>query len=800
MASSLISNTNQVYFASILGMDNEGMVAMFEVLISSGLNGFLGCSSAIYEAALIEFFQNASVRDGQVVGTVQGKPVEISEKLFARNFELPMEGLKDMHEVPKDLVFHARSEFSHNGEPLSTSCKKREMKIEFRLLSDILAKSVTVKAWSFDAVTHERFLMISAINGGVQINWGRLLFNIFKDMVTPGSRQAKGYAVQICTLLKNVPDLELVDSKEFPPLKILTAKTVSRYIAINNKIVVEDVEDEPRVNKTPMKKAVSKRRPVSAFVEPAVKRKRTLVGKDADVAKDSALVTVAQEAVPLQIVAPIFDVPPAPKRKAPKRKLRLEPGSDDETETVEKESTVEEPVLDTYTKTTKLLELEITGVNEIENIVEQQDNELTADDVDNIIEQILEDTTQMEADAGETDVGDQTVQRYDEKESRIGELETDKVTDPEPLKSEKSQEAEAEMVTTADESISIEEHLAQIPDNWLLPSVLAANITQIRYGQGIVIREVNILQGQSTTIADTDKGKKPLVEDSVQGHPAQEIFSLICADVDFLVQLREQVIEDVAKFFSSFSLKRLAVLGSTEDIAAKEEKVLAWAEIDSVQIALQRLGLILLNTENCYFGNFWRAKIMVDGSWLILEGVDYWRPISKPVDSYRWETVPQRPYFDDLAPLGALIEPLQDIDSRSPFSRAVRNLWTENALLLTDLVDTRKEFKEQKAEIFMEMDERLATIRSDLLDFRAQAQENHLNLSTQLGYLVDSINRDGDGKKGESSSSRLQPPLDDKDRGSGGSRGDRSGSSRKRYFSSGGGPQRRSAEYWVGGK
>ncbi|KZV32824.1 hypothetical protein F511_24070 [Dorcoceras hygrometricum] len=204
-------------------MDNEGMVAMFEALISSGLNGFLGCSSAIYEAALIEFFQNASLRDCQVVSTVQRKPVEISEELFARTFELPMEGLTDMHEVPKDLVFDARSEFSLNGEQLSTSCKKREMKIEFRLLSDILAKSVTVKAGSFDAVTHERFLMMSVINGGVQINWGRLLFNIFKAW----------------------------------------------YIAINNKIVVEDVEDEPQVKKTPMKKAVSKKRPAAAVVEPA---------------------------------------------------------------------------------------------------------------------------------------------------------------------------------------------------------------------------------------------------------------------------------------------------------------------------------------------------------------------------------------------------------------------------------------------------------------------------------------------------------------------------------------------------
>ncbi|KZV58615.1 hypothetical protein F511_43759 [Dorcoceras hygrometricum] len=39
---------------------------------------------------------------------------------------------------------------------------------------------------------------------------------------------------------------------------------------------------------------------------------------------------------------------------------------------------------------------------------------------------------------------------------------------------------------------------------------------------------------------------------------------------------------------NSFSLRRLTVLKSLQDIAVKEEKVLTWAETDSVQIALQR--------------------------------------------------------------------------------------------------------------------------------------------------------------------------------------------------------------------
>ncbi|KZV46699.1 hypothetical protein F511_38139 [Dorcoceras hygrometricum] len=176
-------------------MDNEGMVKMFKALVSSGLKGFLECSSAIYEAALVEFFQNASVQDDKVVSTVHGKSVEVTEEVFAGTFELSTEGLTDMSDVPKDLVFDARTAFSYDGKQLNTSCKKREMKFEYRLLNDILAKTVTVKADSFDVVTHERFLMMSAIQGGVKVNWGRLLFNIFKDMVTPATKQARGYAV-----------------------------------------------------------------------------------------------------------------------------------------------------------------------------------------------------------------------------------------------------------------------------------------------------------------------------------------------------------------------------------------------------------------------------------------------------------------------------------------------------------------------------------------------------------------------------------------------------------------------------
>ncbi|KZV28035.1 filament-like plant protein 7 [Dorcoceras hygrometricum] len=289
MASSLISNTNQVYFASVLAMDNAGMVDMFEALVASGLNGFLGCFSDIYEAALVEFFQNASVRDGQVISTVQGKLVEISEEVFARTFQLPVEGLMDLNEVPKDLVFDARSVFSF---------------------------MVTVKAGSVDAVTHERFFMVTAIYGGIK-------------------------------------NLELGDSKE-------------RGVGLS------------RVRKTPAKKVASKKQSAAASEAPVVKKKRTYSGKAVSKEKDLAIVSVALDAKPIKTVDPTSAMPvvhhPTPKRKAPKRKLRMTAGFDDES--VAKEQAVEDAVL-------------------------QQKTTISVDDVDNIITQVITETTQMDTDVEE---------------------------------------------------------------------------------------------------------------------------------------------------------------------------------------------------------------------------------------------------------------------------------------------------------------------------------------------------------------------------------------------------------------
>ncbi|KZV21157.1 protease Do-like 12, mitochondrial [Dorcoceras hygrometricum] len=146
MASSFITNTLQVNFDSVLGIhDNEGMVRMFRALEATGLRGFLGCPFVLYEQELEQFFDTTFVQDGDVVCAVSGKFVAIYEDSLQATL------------------------FYKTGVPVQFSCKKRLMKYEFRLLNDILANSITVKAGSFDVVTHERFLMMTAIHFGIKV-------------------------------------------------------------------------------------------------------------------------------------------------------------------------------------------------------------------------------------------------------------------------------------------------------------------------------------------------------------------------------------------------------------------------------------------------------------------------------------------------------------------------------------------------------------------------------------------------------------------------------------------------------
>ncbi|KZV23116.1 hypothetical protein F511_09154 [Dorcoceras hygrometricum] len=528
MASSFYSNAQHVDFESVLSMDDHGMVSMFEALMASGLRGFLGCPAVVYEDALVDFFENASVRSRVIISTVGGQLVEISEERFAKSFELPVDGFGDLSEIPKDSIFDARSIVSLSGEPISLSGRKNQMKMPVRLLCDIMAKAISVKA------------------------------SILKKMVSPGSKQAKGFSIKISLLLVTFPSLLLCESSEFPASKVLTKKTVHRFVSIHDRDGAEEVTGAAK------KKAVSKKIPAADVGAAVPKKKRTFKKKSISSISSLELVEVAEEAIPFQQVA-----------------------------------------------------------------------EPSADDVDVIIQQVLDETRAADAPADTAQPAvseekhwfdlpyDDLVKQWDAERPvvTVSDTEEDQATvDVSPADGDQQvQESvapiSADDTLSADEQMSLDDILLTIPIDIPLPSS-CMEITKITMGKSIKIPGVSkwtwFLKSLPCIPAE-DKGKEDLVEkDPVKGNPVEEHYSLICADIELLVNLRAQVIDEVATFFHSFSLKKLATI-NFEEIYRKEEQVLSWGETKSPQEAIQQKFYILLKYRTVLVWKFldaWRANFV----------------------------------------------------------------------------------------------------------------------------------------------------------------------------------------------
>ncbi|KZV20679.1 hypothetical protein F511_30028, partial [Dorcoceras hygrometricum] len=547
-------------------------------------------------------------------------------------FELPTEWLSDFSDVPRNLVSDARKIVSKSGVPVVPHGKNKLLKYEYRLLNDILAKSITMKAGSFDAVTTERFQMMTAIHFGLKVNWSKILFGVLEEMVDRTVKKAKGYGAQISILLNSVPALTMGEATPFPSSKILSPKIVLTYITTNQTADTRGQSDEG--GRTPMaivkraskskKKSEStsdapveivlevvgsKKRPTTEGSAPVVPKKmRTVKTKHSPSQANLDIVNIAQDVVPLQIVDPTPAAAaiksPAPKRISRKRRLILPTGSDDESIAMQK------PINDTHEVAVK-----------------------PTDEVDMIIEQVLEETLDL-------GIGEETQggQRVDEAAftDDFGQWSDDFVcrnNEPEIVGTRTFTEAEGSTSPVVEknlvqavgskqvgeENMSIDDLLMQISEDILLPSVTAAEITKIRFGGSIHIpgvQERDLYYASLPRISIHDKGKAILEEDEpVRGNTARETMELICGDVDFLVQLRDQVMKDVVELFHSFSLNKLPDLDSLKILKEKEKFMLEWAEIDSLEMAVRRRVYILAKYREMLLRKFLEShrKYLVPG-------------------------------------------------------------------------------------------------------------------------------------------------------------------------------------------
>ncbi|KZV56161.1 serine/threonine-protein phosphatase 5 [Dorcoceras hygrometricum] len=216
----------QISFRRTLNKSTEMASSFTSTALQVNFDSVLGITDNA-EMELEQFFDTALVQDNDITSVFSGKNIAITEDRFAGVFGLPTEGLVDISEVPKDLV--------------------------------------------------------------IKVNWIKILFGVLKEMVDKTLKRAKGFAAQICVLLKGDPPVTLGDATNFPPLKILSAKTVQTYVATNETIDARGKSDDSGVVKVASvkKKSVHKKKsaptddePVVVVDEKAVSKKRPVTEAD----------------------------------------------------------------------------------------------------------------------------------------------------------------------------------------------------------------------------------------------------------------------------------------------------------------------------------------------------------------------------------------------------------------------------------------------------------------------------------------------------------------------------------------
>ncbi|KZV14308.1 hypothetical protein F511_19451 [Dorcoceras hygrometricum] len=176
MVASFFVNTLQVNFESVITMEHTGMARLFNSLEDTGLKGFLEASNSVYEGVVTEFSLNAKVIVGTIVIFIANRKMVITKDMFTTAFGFPTEGIIGFLDISKETVVEMWRQFSGSDVPFRAPSNKKEMKMEFRLLHNIVAKALCAKAGSFDMVTSEKFDLMVDITAGLKVNCAHILF------------------------------------------------------------------------------------------------------------------------------------------------------------------------------------------------------------------------------------------------------------------------------------------------------------------------------------------------------------------------------------------------------------------------------------------------------------------------------------------------------------------------------------------------------------------------------------------------------------------------------------------------
>lgn len=244
-----------VDFEEVQALNNVDINKVLGMLTESGLKKFLSCALSYNVSVAKQFFLSAKIIHGSIACTFKNVEYTISQKLFADTLELPSGGIEKISDIPDGNSDMWKLGFSLSENPISIPGEKQDLKPEFRILANIVAKSLLARAGAYDKITLEKFQYMALIASRILVDWSGILFNTLLDMVR-GKGRSEGFALQICYILSNL-GVELDEMEPLHSKKYLNAATVADCLKRNSS-GSSSVKKDPKPQGKETKKATSK--------------------------------------------------------------------------------------------------------------------------------------------------------------------------------------------------------------------------------------------------------------------------------------------------------------------------------------------------------------------------------------------------------------------------------------------------------------------------------------------------------------------------------------------------------------
>lgn len=196
-------NALAIDFDSIYSMEEYAITAVFKSIDSSEFRVFLSFSLDIYVLELKNCYGRGTItKDGYIFMPIEENNLLIDQGFFTSLFQLLFKGISAFFEVSQEAFEEMQLKFSSSSEAIKTTESKKAMKLEFKLLTDVVAKYVLEKAGSFAAIIGEKFLVITSITTGKNINWSAILFQTLKAVIL-SDRQSVGFPIPLSRLFED---------------------------------------------------------------------------------------------------------------------------------------------------------------------------------------------------------------------------------------------------------------------------------------------------------------------------------------------------------------------------------------------------------------------------------------------------------------------------------------------------------------------------------------------------------------------------------------------------------------------